>query len=69
VVAISFGLRLWSQQNAMLGRFLKRASMPFTDCFLLLALGAIPLSVLELVKVVRHARRQGARRTAESASA
>jgi Ca2+-transporting ATPase len=56
VVAISFGLQVWSQHNAMLGRFLKTSSMPFADCLLLLALGAIPLLVLELVKVVRHAR-------------
>ncbi len=53
VVAISFGLQVWSQHNAMLGRFLKTSTMPFADCLLLLALGAIPLLVLELVKVVR----------------
>jgi P-type Ca2+ transporter type 2C len=58
VVAISFGLQMWSQHNAMLGRFLKTSSMPFADCFRLLALGAIPLLVLELVKVVRHARQR-----------
>jgi Ca2+-transporting ATPase len=58
VVAISFGLQVWSQHNAMLGRFLKTSTMPFADCLLLLALGAIPLLVLELVKVVRHARQR-----------
>ena len=42
----------------MLGRFLKTSSMPLADCFLLLAVGTIPLIVLELVKVVRNARRQ-----------
>jgi P-type Ca2+ transporter type 2C len=47
---------LWSQHNAILGRFLKTSFMPYADGFLLLALGAIPLLVLELVKVVRHAR-------------
>jgi Ca2+-transporting ATPase len=47
---------VWSQHNAMLGRFLKTSSMPFADCFLLLALGAIPLLALELVKVVRNKR-------------
>ncbi len=57
VVAISFGLQVWSQHNAVLGRFLKTSSMPFGDCLLLLALGAIPLLVLEWVKVVRHSRR------------
>ena len=58
VVAISFGLQVWSQHNATLGRFLKTSFMPLADCFLLLAVGAIPLLVLEMVKVVRHARRQ-----------
>ena len=58
VVAISFGLQVWSQHNATLGRFLKTSFMPFADCLLLLAVGAIPLLVLEMVKVVRHARRQ-----------
>jgi Ca2+-transporting ATPase len=58
VVAISFGLQVWSQHNATLGRFLKTTYMSFADCVLLLALGAIPLLVLELVKVVRHTRQQ-----------
>jgi Ca2+-transporting ATPase len=61
VVAISIGLQVWSQHNAMLGRFLKTSTMPFADCFLLLALGAIPLLVLELVKVLRDARRRRVR--------
>jgi len=55
VVAISFGLQVLSQQNAALGSFLKTSSLPFTDCLLLLAIGAIPLLVLELVKVGRNA--------------
>jgi Ca2+-transporting ATPase len=58
VVAVSFGLQVWSQHNATLGRFLKTSFMPLADCFLLLAVGAIPLLILEVVKVVRHARRQ-----------
>ena len=58
VVAVSFGLQVWSQHNAMLGRFLKTSSMPLTDCLLLLAIGTTPLIVLEVVKVVRNARRQ-----------
>lgn len=57
VVAVSFGLQVWSQHNAILGRILKTSYMPFTDCLLLLALGAIPLLVLEGVKMVRRARR------------
>ncbi|HEY8160613.1 MAG TPA: HAD-IC family P-type ATPase [Methylobacter sp.] len=58
VVAISFGLQVWSQQNATFGRFLKSSYLPFTDCLVLLTLGALPLLVLELVKVGRHLQRQ-----------
>ncbi|MBN2561315.1 MAG: cation-translocating P-type ATPase [Phycisphaerae bacterium] len=58
VVAISFGLQVWSQHNATLGRFLKTSYMPFTDCLLLFAMGAIPLLILEMVKVVRSAWQQ-----------
>ena len=58
VVAISFGIQMLSQHNAALGRFLKTSYMPFADCFLLLALGSIPLIVLEMVKVVQQIRRQ-----------
>jgi len=58
VVTISVGFQVWSQHNATLGRFLKTSFMPLADCFLLLAVGAIPLLTLEMVKIVRHARRQ-----------
>jgi Ca2+-transporting ATPase len=53
VVAVSFGLQLWSQHNPTLGRFMRTSLMPFTDFLLLLAAGAIPLLILEMVKVVR----------------
>ena len=56
VVAISFGLQVWSQHNATLGRILKTSFMPLADCFLLLAVGAVPLLILEITKVV-HPRR------------
>ncbi len=59
VVAMSVALQIWSHHNATLGRFLKTSSVPLNDCFLLFALGAIPLVMLELVKVVRNSRRQG----------
>ena len=52
VVAISFGLQVGSQRNASLGNFLKTSYMPLADCFVLLALSAIPLISLEIVKVV-----------------
>lgn len=57
VVVISFGLQVWSQQNAALGSFLKTSALPLTDCLLLLAMGAIPLMLLELVKLVRRQRK------------
>ncbi len=60
VVALSFGLQVWSHHNAILGRFLKTSFMPLADCFLLLAVGAIPLLILEMVKVVRNKRRRAA---------
>ncbi|MBI4720734.1 MAG: cation-translocating P-type ATPase [Chitinivibrionia bacterium] len=58
VVSISFGLQVWSHHNVTLGRFLKTSFMSLGDCFLLLAVGVIPLLVLETVKVVRHTRPQ-----------
>ena len=56
VVALSIGLQIWSHHNAALGRLLKTSSLSLADCFMLLAVGFIPLLVLELVKV---ARKQG----------
>jgi Ca2+-transporting ATPase len=56
VVAISFGLQVWSQHNETLGGFLKTSYMSFVDCLILVAVGAIPLLVLEVVKVVRNSR-------------
>ncbi|MGZ5053742.1 MAG: HAD-IC family P-type ATPase [Methylobacter sp.] len=58
VVAISFGLQVWSQQNETFGRLLKSSFLPFTDSLILLALGTIPLLVLELMKTVKHFQRQ-----------
>ncbi|MEO8338564.1 MAG: cation-translocating P-type ATPase [Nitrospirota bacterium] len=56
VVAGSIGLQMWSQHNATLGSLLRTSPMPLADCLVLLAIGAIPLFVLEMVKVVRLAR-------------
>ena len=60
VVLISFGLQVWSQHNETLGSFLKTSYMPLTDGLLLLAVGAIPLLILELVKVVSCKKRRSA---------
>ena len=53
VVAVSIGIQVLSQHNAMLGRFLKVSPIPFRDGFILLALGALPLLVLDLMKGLR----------------
>jgi Ca2+-transporting ATPase len=58
VVAITFGLQMLSQHNETFGRFLKTSSMPVSDWFLLLAIGVIPLIMLEAVKIIRNAYRQ-----------
>ena len=52
VVSISFGLQIWSHHNATLGSFLRSSSLPLSDCLVLLAVGAIPMVILEVVKVV-----------------
>ncbi len=55
VVVVSFGLQVWSLHSATLGRVLHTSYLPFTECLLLLAASALPLVVLEVVKVVRGA--------------
>ena len=58
VVAISLGLQVWSQHSATLGHFFKTSFVPFSHCLVLLAVGAIPLLVLELVKAIHCASRR-----------
>lgn len=58
VVVTSFGLQVLSQHNEMLGTFLKSTHVPFSDSLILLLIGAIPLVILEIVKVVRFSRIQ-----------
>ena len=59
VVCIVFSLQVWSHHNVTLSSILKTSFISLADCFLLLAAGAIPLLILETVKVVRSARRTG----------
>jgi Ca2+-transporting ATPase len=59
VVCIAFFLQVWSHHNAALGSILKTSFISLADCFLLLVAGAVPLLILETVKVVRSARRRG----------
>jgi Ca2+-transporting ATPase len=56
VIAATFALQVLSQYHVGLGNFLKTAWMPPLDCVLLFAFGAIPLLVLEGVKVLRLSR-------------
>jgi len=53
VVAVSFGIQVWSHHNALLAKLLKTSLIPFSDCLMLLAISTIPLLVLEAVKVIR----------------
>ena len=46
----------WTHHNQALGRFLKSSMMSWSECLVLLAIGAIPLVVLETVKVFRGRR-------------
>ena len=63
VVAISFGLQIWSQHNETLGRFLKSSYLPLTDSLLIFGLAFIPLLALEMVKVLRQTPAAGNTRT------
>lgn len=56
VVAVSFGIQILSQHNALLGDLLKSSPVPFMDCLVLLALSTIPSIVLELRKLLRLRR-------------
>jgi len=51
VVAVSFGLQVWSHHNAFLAKFLKTSLMSFDDCLMILAISTVPLLVLEARKV------------------
>ncbi len=56
VVLASMALTFWAPHNAWLGSFLKVEAMPMYHCLVLLAVGAIPLLVLEAWKFVKHKR-------------
>jgi Ca2+-transporting ATPase len=58
VVAVSVGIQVLSQNNAFLGRLLKTAPFPLMDSLGLLAVGAVPLAVLEIIKAIRSRRAQ-----------
>jgi P-type Ca2+ transporter type 2C len=58
IVAVSFGVQVWSHHSETLGRLLKTSKMSVSDCMMLLAVSVIPLAVLELVKYVRNLPKQ-----------
>ena len=53
VVALSVAFQFVSQHTGFLGALLKTPPIPWRDGFVLLALGAIPLLVLEAIKALR----------------
>ena len=55
---VTFALQVRSQHVARLGRFRRASSLPLTDCLVLVALGAIPPAVLELLEMGRQPRAQ-----------
>jgi Ca2+-transporting ATPase len=54
VVALSLGLQIWSHRSALFASFLKTSLIPMPDCFILLAISAVPLLALEAAKVSRR---------------
>jgi len=60
VVFVTFWLQVWSHHNEVLGRLLKTSFLPLDQCLLLLAVGAIPLVLLEIRKVAVQTRRRRA---------
>ena len=57
VVFLTFWLQVWSHHNDVLGRLLKTSFLPLDQCLLLLAIGAIPLIVLEAMKLAQARQR------------
>ncbi len=55
VVAVSFALQIFSQQNAIAIRLLRTAPVPILEGLVYIAIGTIPLLVLEGIKLIRNA--------------
>jgi Ca2+-transporting ATPase len=56
VLAVSFGIQVWSHHSATLAKFLKTALMSFGDCLMILAVSTVPLLVIEARKAFIHRR-------------
>jgi len=61
-VCASIALQIWSQHNAVLGRFLKTTGVSFFGGFILLAIGSMPFLVLEIIKTARQKYAAGKKR-------
>jgi P-type Ca2+ transporter type 2C len=57
VAILAIGFQLSIHHNQALEKFLKSSEISWTDCFVLLAIGAIPFVVLEGIKVLRRPKR------------
>ena len=60
VVSVSFLFQVWSHHNSALGAFLKTEMMAWSDCFMLLIVGAIPLLLLEFLKLLKRVNSRSA---------
>jgi Ca2+-transporting ATPase len=56
VVTVSCGLQIWSHHSTILGGFLRTTHVPFSHDLVLLALGTLPLLILEGIKWFRTRR-------------
>jgi Ca2+-transporting ATPase len=54
VVALTMFFQPWSHHVPTLQYFFKIVPMPWSECFILIAIGLIPLVVLEIFKIVRR---------------
>jgi Ca2+-transporting ATPase len=51
VVCASIAIQVWSQHNELLARFFKTAAISYRDSLILLGVSALPLIVLEIIKL------------------
>lgn len=54
IVGLTIVFQPWSHHNRLLQEVFKVTAMPWSECFFLIALGLIPLAVLEAAKLVQR---------------
>lgn len=54
VVGIAFLFQIWSHHNPVLGGFLRTGMMTWSDCLMLVSVSVIPISILEIAKLIRQ---------------